>query len=590
MVIIFAVVFSLFRLAVPYITDYGESIEAELTRQLGMPVEIGMVDADIAWLVPRLKLLDVSLYDAKADRLFLHFEEINLSINWLESFQSLKPELGVISLVGLDLNIERDSKGELIVQGFKIESDAQDVSEFIIPEEFNTLLENSSIFLVDSNLRWLDRLNNNQQLIFNSVNMVLINNSPGHTLSIDMLLPNEYGEHVSFILDIKGALTEPMSWDGSVFVDIKNLKLEKWFDDYWQHMEFTGSGQLNASVWFDWKDQKPTEINAELNADKLALHYLDDDVRSWKLDGIAGKAKWKQLNKAWELDVRDLQITRNKRIWPVASAIRVEMDQKLNAVDIKSDFLRIEDLAYLAGLFARFVPLNDFDWNTMVAPYHPYGDLYDLSIYAPLNYLAQTKANARFVDLSYSSSSSIPSIKGLDGQLVYDGKGTVLQLDGADISLDFNGLFRNELFLTSVKGEVGIYNDQSGWLVQSDSISVNTPHLNTATRFKIELPVDKPAYMDMASHFEKGIGAYKGLYLPTRIMSEEVVEWVDDALVELDIPAGGVIYRGHFDSFPFLNGEGVFEVLFDVKNATLKYMPDWPALKNMQAKVKFYNH
>jgi len=589
MVIIFAVVFSLFRLAVPYITDYGESIEAELTRQLGMPVEIGMVDADIAWLVPRLKLLDVSLYDVKGDRLFLHFEEINLSINWLESFRSLKPELGFISLVGLDLNIERDSKGDLIIQGFKIESTEQDVGEFIIPDEFNTLLENSSMYLVSSTLRWSDQLNNSQQLVFNNVNMALINNEPGHTLSIDMSLPQKYGEHVEFILDIKGALTEPWSWDGSVFVGIKNLKLEKWFDDYWQHVEFTGAGRLNANVWVDWSDQKPTEINAELNADKLALHYLDDDVRSWKLDGIAGKAKWKQDNKGWKLDVRNLEITRNKRTWPVASAVAVKMDQKLNAVGIKSNFLRIEDLAYLAALGARFIPLNDFDWNTMVAPYRPYGDLYDLNIYAPLDYLTQTKANTRFVDLSYSSSASVPSVKGLDGQLIYDSKGTVLQLDSRDVSLDFNGLFRNELFLTSVKGEVEIYNDQSGWLLQSAYLLVNTPHLNTATRFKVELPVDKPAYMDLVSRFEKGKGAYKGLYLPTKIMSEDVVEWLDDALVELDIPAGGVIYHGHLNEFPFLNDEGVFEVLFDVENATLQYMPDWPALKNMQAEVRFYN-
>ena len=73
MVILFAVLFSVFRMLVPYITDYGDDIEAEISRQLKLPVEIVSVDADIVWLLPRLKLLDVNFYDPDNYKLFFTF-------------------------------------------------------------------------------------------------------------------------------------------------------------------------------------------------------------------------------------------------------------------------------------------------------------------------------------------------------------------------------------------------------------------------------------------------------------------------------------------------------------------------------------
>jgi len=589
MVIIFAVLFSLFRVAIPHITNYGEDIEAELTRQLGMTVEIGMVNADIAWLVPRLKLLDVNLYETKANRLFFHFEEINLSIGWLKTLQNLKLELGSISLVGLNLNIERDNKNNYIIQGFEVESNGVSLDSFSIADELKEIIDNSSIYLIDSVVNWSDQLNNNQKIVFNEINLALINDAPGHKLSVNMLLPREYGGKTEFILDIKGSLMDPLSWDGSMFFGAKNLKLEKWFDDYWQYIDFTGSGELDVNAWVEWNNKQLTEVNAELNANKLALHYLDDDVRLWELDGIEGKARWRQQNNGWKLDVRELAIANDKRAWPVDSSVAVKMDQSKNNISIKSNFLRIEDLVHLAGLGVRFIPQSEFDWNTKVAPYHPRGDIYDLNVSAPLNLPEQTKVNARFVDLSYKSLTSAPSVNGLDGQLIYDGKGTVVRLDSRNVSLNFNDLFRNELFFDLIKGDVGIYNDRSGWLVQSDFLTVNSPHISSLNYFKIKLPVNEPAYMDLVSHFEKGEGAYTGLYLPVKIMSDELVNWLDNALVDMDIPSGGVVYHGYFQDFPFVNDEGVFEVLFDVENATLKYMQDWPALKNMQAKVRFHN-
>ena len=61
MLIFSAVIFSVLRATLPYATGYKTEIQQEISRQIGLPVEIGSIDAAIHWFSPRLKLLNVSI-------------------------------------------------------------------------------------------------------------------------------------------------------------------------------------------------------------------------------------------------------------------------------------------------------------------------------------------------------------------------------------------------------------------------------------------------------------------------------------------------------------------------------------------------
>ncbi len=586
-VILFAVIFSLFRAAIPYITDYGDRIETEITKHLGLPVEIGMVDADIHWLTPGLKLLDVNIYDAKGERHFLHFDEIKLSLDWFQSIKNLKPELGLVSLAGLNISIERNKKGNFIIQGFEISGSSQ--SELIIPAELNTFLESAALYLVDATVYWSDQLNNNQKIELTEFNLALVNDAPGHQLSINTQLPAEYGNHLEAIINIEGSLMQPMLWNGQAYFGVGNLNVEKWFDDYWQYFDFTGRGKIDANIWLEWENRQFNEINIQLNAQEMALHYLDKDVRSWQLDGITGRGKWQRSNKGWSVDVRNLKIRRNNRNWPQPAALSIYMDELLQAVNAKASFLRIEDLSHLAGLITRFIPVENFNWSEMVEPYDPHGDLYNFNLIMPFEEVKKTRVNTQFMNLAYLASGNVPSISGLDGHFFYDTQGMFLQLDSEDVELDFHDLFRNHLQFKALQGELGLYRKNNQWQLESNYLYAATPHITTETRLNIIVPDEEPVFMDIVSRLSNGDGAYTSLYLPVSIMSEGAVNWLDSAIIKADFPSGGFLYYGQLDAFPFKQREGVMEVLFGFRNGTLKYLPDWPALEDLQARVRFYN-
>ena len=86
--IILAISFTLVRAAIKSMPDYSAAIQQEVSKQIGITLKVGLLDAEISWLVPRLNLFDVNVYDDKGKHHLLHLDEIDLSLDWSESLKN----------------------------------------------------------------------------------------------------------------------------------------------------------------------------------------------------------------------------------------------------------------------------------------------------------------------------------------------------------------------------------------------------------------------------------------------------------------------------------------------------------------------
>ena len=590
-VILVAVLFSSLRVAILYVADFTDEIEQLINQQSGLVVEIGKIDTDIQWLTPRLKLLDVSLLEIKGHPPVLELSEIDLSLDWISSIENLRPTLGVISLLGLELTIERDSKGQLLFQGVPLSpqasGDAAASAGTALPTVIQDFLESTSLYVQNSRILWKDARHDDQQINLENVNVSVINRGRRHLLAIEMDLPPQYGESMQLMVDVDGPLYKPQLWQGRIYVEMKKIQMHRWFDDYLDVLAFTGKGQLDASIWLDWDNSEIRQVDVELDGHQLALSFPERNIRNWQMDRVTGQLQWKESSHGWNIEGRNFKVARHNQDWITPSSISVEMDHQAKTLQMSADFIRLESLAYLTELMNQLDSENQLDWGRSIEALQPRGDLSQVALHLPLNEPMQSQVKFHFKDLGFSSK-EYPSIQGLDGYLQYNNNNARLSLDSKYTKMEFNDLFRNPIALNSLKGDVLLSRESSAWHIRSQHLEANSPHLETASRIHVKIPDEAPVFTDLVTHFRKGDISHKGLYLPASIMSKNTLDWLDRALVSGKVPDGGLVLYGELADYPYLKNQGMFEVLFDVENAVLEYQPNWPAITDLNSSIRFH--
>jgi len=588
-VILLALLFSLFRMAVPYITDYGDDIEVELSQKLGVKVEIGMVEADIQWLVPSLKLLDVNVYDKTGLRHLLHFASVNLSLDWFKSIEKGKPELGFFSIDGLDLQLARDRHGVIYIQGFPVKSTGKQ-QPVAIPDEVMSLLEKSDLYIKNATLRWSDELHNRQHLDITKLNIAFLNDGNRHQLSVAFELPPRYGGPMAFKAKIHGDWARPGDWDTQLYLSMENFRLQKWFDDYWQLFDFRANGQVNANVWVNIKHKTLQNVSGYMEAQQLSLHYLANDIRSWNLDHLMGQWRYTGDRQGWNMNIRGLEIERNGKKWQTPAAISITDDRQLQQLDLMANYLRAEDLVYLGGLASNLGLLQGINWENKVAAYAPHGDLYDLKLHLPMQQLSDASLQARMLGVSLKSYQGTPGFSGLSGQLNYQQQHARLDLDSGVSEIDLPGLFEKSIPLNGIRGHVDLDYAGHDLLVYSDYLALNTPDIKTASRFHFVRAQQQPASLDLVTRFDQGQGKSIETYLPVKVMNKASASWLSRSILGGDVSDGRLVFRGDAGHFPFRDHSGVMDISFLVDNGILQYQPRWPKLDNVHAHLRFLNN
>ena len=102
-----AVIFSVARALLPYATGYKNEIQYEISQLIGLPVEIHSIDAAIHWFSPRLKLIDVIIYDKRHKVPLFNLKETFVELDVIASLFLGEIVISDVGLVGADISIER---------------------------------------------------------------------------------------------------------------------------------------------------------------------------------------------------------------------------------------------------------------------------------------------------------------------------------------------------------------------------------------------------------------------------------------------------------------------------------------------------
>jgi len=593
-----ALLFSALRAVLPFATGYKQEIQQELSRQLELPVEIETIDAAIHWFSPALRLINVSVYDSNNKVPLFNFDEAFLELDVVASV--LRGEIIVdnIGLIGTDISIEKLTETEWTVQGIRFTSDGD--SE--LPDSISYMLLNSDYLFHDCNIYYQDHTGDKLSLQMLDVNINVNNAFNHHDIIMTMLLPDIYGEHLAIVASLDGDID---NFSGDVFLEATGARVKQWNTKFGLADGYDMDAKLDINTWMEIENAKIVGLVTELEANDVSVRNRHTG-RTWKTPHLAGKARVSNSQDRWHVSIADLVFGEaDNPSWPIPLDL-VAIEQQ-DAWSLSTSFLRLADARQIADVF-----LDDEQRNKLavIDDYSLRSDIYNLSVILPRkitgeitgeitgqaagegaqkNALADITFNAMLVDAYIQDSENVITISGMDAEIHYQ-QGTIdLDIASDDVSIEMARLFRKPLFLQLVDGRVNITRHDEDWTIQTDSLRLSNAHITTRSRLRIDVDAVSGVFVDAQTDFHDAYAGNASQYLPVGIMGPGLVKWLDMAIVDGYVPAGSFLLHGQLKAFPYREDDGVFQVHFQPRDASLKFLEDWPPLVEANGRVRFEN-
>jgi len=586
-----AVVFSVLRAVLPYATGYKNEIQLEISKQIGLPVEIESIDAAIHWFSPRLKLIGVSVFDEKNKVPLFNFKEAFVELDVVASIMYRDFIVADVGLVGADISIEKLSENEWSVQGIKFTSEGSSQ----LPAQFMYMLQNADYLLHDSNIYYQDHTGEKLNLSLLDINMDVKNNFNNHKIKFSMNLPEAYGKSLVVVADLQGEID---SLDGEIYVEAQQVKVKQWNKKFKFLQKYKIDTVLDINLWSTLNDNQIQTLIAQLTSRHLSITNSATD-KSWKTKYLATNFRYVQNEENWNLTVSDFYFgTEAQASWNRPVTVLASDDDEYYY--LSADFLRLTDLQEVADVLLTAElkqkigdSLKTGDLESLSA-YRLKADIYNLSLHLPKemsgqNLFDKLTLETSISDLSMRDSDSGISIAGFDASIQYEKKRVIVDFQTKNAEVEYKALLRKPVSAEILQGEVTLDYIDDSWQIVTSQFQFKNSHINSFSRLNLQISADNNVFVDAQTDFYDAYGKYVTNYLPVGIMKPALVDWLDMAVTDGYVPEGTFILHGDLSHFPYDNHDGVFQVIFSLHDVNMKFLEEWPLLTNAAATVKFNN-
>ncbi len=565
------------RLLLYGIERYKADLSTHVSELVGAPVTIGRLGARIRGFSPEIVIKDIEVLSAKSGaKPTLQFEQIRLGIDFLDALSRRQLlSSSWVTLVGAKFTVKRKTDGSFAIAGLKANNDDQPL----------WLLQGRKYEVLHSEITWQDEKRQGKPITFDAVDLVIMNDADRHRLNMLTQLQKKYGELLRISADFTGNVFDPNSIHGSVFVEGRHLELGKLITGDLPLSVRIDSGIGDFNVWSQVEKSQLVSVQGDVQFQGLKLRRPDRDAFSAKQ--LKTQFYWGVNNDQWRFVTNDLNLQMDNQNGKATAVAGVSGAQQAGTLQTVALFGEQLDLLAISKAVQFFAPLSA-EQSQLLTQTALKGRLENFSLSANLIDKA-FKVDGRFVKISLSGGDSGLAVENLSGAVKGSDKQGSIQLATENGRFMAPKLFRDSLAINKLAGTLEWAQTETQWLLSSPLLELNVPAINSKTRLAVTLSKgDEPPFLDIQSEFAGDDVSKVKQYLPVGIMEELVVKWLDGAFVRGRVPKGGFLFYGKPADFPFLEGQGVFETLFDIDQMTLAYQPQWPNITDINAEVLFF--
>ncbi|HEX5094205.1 MAG TPA: YhdP family protein [Burkholderiales bacterium] len=583
----FAAVFLALRFwLLPQVERYREEVVAALTRAVGLPVQIGTLNAEWDGLHPRLTLTQVRIAD-RDGREALVLPSIEPAVGWATLFTG---ELRLYSLT-IDrprLRVRRAADGTLSVAGLGVSAGAVSGGGDGNSHLADWILEQREIIVRDAEIEWVDEQRGAPPLVLRGLQLRLRNRGDLHQAGLSAHPPPELGAGLELRLSLQGrSVRQLAAWNGRVYAELGYTDLAGWrpWIDYPLDVS---SGQGALRLWATFGGGKLVDATADLALAGVTAK-LGKGLPVLALQSVAGRVQGRATIYGYEFGAQRLALVPVSGLPMQGTTFRArweETDPPRGA--LSADTLELEPLAQLA----EYLPFPA-DLRALLAELAPQGRVADASFEwtGRLPDDARFRARARFEGLGMNAWRRVPGFRNLTGRIEASESGGSLTLAARDAEVDLPRVFPEpRIRLALLAGNVGWERPPGRELtVRIGQLQFANQDAAGTAAGTYAWTGEGPGRIDLTAQLQRADAQGLDRYLPRAgILPGAARDWLVHSIRAGRSSDTRVRLRGDLRDFPFRDpAQGEFLIVAQVRDAELAYAPGWPAFRQIDGELRF---
>ncbi len=579
------------RLLIHNIDSYRNEITQEL-KDYGMSgIQLDTIKGDWRGLLPTVHISNVLLTSVEGKQT-LRLKDLNISINLLKSFYHRELRLKKITGTVENITISHDSLHTWKFNDNELSFD---------PNSASTETDYSAFFkylpkFVDLNIPLIEIEDNVNKTHYSIRNSRLVSRTSFGRMSLDIRIKQAENLGNNIRLLAKGtaknsrlfftadeldlvrltSLLDKRDWpllSGAPVIMNRNALLGK---TDWPLL----SASASLKSWLTFKKSKIQKIVTK--ASIFNVKQMDSaDEEAFNFDVLKKIVK---VNNEWKLLAGLSKIEKGSLVHP---DINLAMSTDDNGNKLWVDRLNLETLL---ALFKN--DILDKTQLEIVEKTNPKALISNLI----MRHNSETPLNSEVMfDLTRASTqyfNNIPGIDNLSATVLYKDSNAKLKLNTTNSLIDFGSLFRAPLSFDVLKTDINFSLLDNGKLIaDSQDFEISNTDVKTKGRFFLETEKGAMPFLNLYAQYFNGDAIHTHRYLPTKIMPESVVSWLDRSIKGGEVTSGELLYHGRLQSFKQMHQQqsGEFHTQFKMRNPIVDYLPHWPVASQGAGEVSFHN-
>ncbi|ELR66334.1 Putative exported protein [Photobacterium marinum] len=577
MLVLAAIAISGLRFFLPQLNEYREPIRQWAAEQADMRLDVAHVEGHWRNLGPSLLLQGVSVAATDEPDSIVQVGDVELQFDMLRSAFEMRPVFKGIRIDRLSLDLTR-LPGSVFSQSSAPVAEDNSQANTIARLEELIFVQLGKFSLRNSDITMISPAGHKLRIDISELKWD--GSGRQHLAEGVISVADTHFSQMRVIANLSAKRSLP-EMSGSIYVQTQNLSITPWLNQQLLGgADVTGSN-VNAEVWLNL--QSGTVVNS--------LARLDDSYLRWQRgkekhefrisQGLVGLKPLPLVDgkTGWRIDSEQLTLQTDKVLWPVFD---VAAQWQPSQWQVAISRLSLEHLLP----FISFLP-EDSQLADILYTLRPSGVLEDIRVAATNG--QSPRFSAELKQFGMKQWELLPEVHKLDASVSGDLEGGKAELYLADDTLPYGDVFQAPLMIN--KGEVTAYwqvND-AGWRLWSDHLSVTSPHIRADGQFRLDFPVDAPAWLSFYGEASASDAGEAWRYLPTLALGEELTDYLSAAIRGGKADRAQLLWYGELADFPYSKHDGVFQAYVPLRQGRFSFDTAWPDLTDLKLNLMFEN-